>query len=147
LREAIWAEARSTGAPYPDPYARTVGSLLAALQVSPSAELYLALADQYLARAETLGDANYRLLAAETLEAARQKGADDLAIRERLGSIYRALAETARAAGNAADALRYLEQEADLLGSGQVDATTREQVTLSWAVDLASRGQIRQALV
>jgi hypothetical protein len=147
LLQEIASEAMRRGAPYPDPYSRSLGVLLSTLAVDPSPQTYLALADLYLARAGEPPEANYRLLAAETLELAVQSGHADAVVIQRLSTAYRGLAEIARAAGDSKQALHYLQLEADLSSGGVVDSATLEELTLGWAVDLASRGHTSDALV
>ncbi|MHB1319313.1 MAG: tetratricopeptide repeat protein, partial [Anaerolineae bacterium] len=144
----VRAEAVERRAPLPDPYSRAVGILLVALQTDPTPEAFLQLADLYLARSAEQSDLNYRLLAADTLQSAVDQGHADSAVRQRLADVYRSLAEIARQSGDAAQALRYLQLASEQTGSaGEVDAATREELTLGWAVEMAAQGHTSDALV
>ncbi|MFO7697849.1 MAG: hypothetical protein R6X16_11935 [Anaerolineae bacterium] len=142
------AEAIQRGAPLPDPYSRAVGMLMEQLQTNPTPETYLTLADLYLARSAEQSDPNYRLLAADTLQSAVDRGHADTTVLQRLAEVYRGLAEISRASGDSAQALHYLQLAADQAGNaGEVDGATREELTLSWAVEMAALGHISDALV
>ncbi len=143
-------EAARTGAPYADPYALALGALQVAASQDPSPAPHLALADLYLERAEEQPelDINYRLLAAEELEAALNAGATDPTISERLAQLYFGLAQQAHEVGDPTDALRYIGLARERAADGAVgDALTIETLTLDWAVDLASKGRVSEALL
>jgi hypothetical protein len=143
-------EAVRTGAPYPDTYPLALGALETAAHLDASPEPHLALADLYLERAAELPALapNYRLLAAEELEAALQAGSPNAAISERLAELYFDLAQQAREGGSPTDALHYIGLAREHAAGGAVgDALTIEAMTLDWALDLASKGRVAEALV
>ena len=147
LLMALRAEAMERRAPLTDLYPRALGVLLQELERAPSADTYLALADLYLSRAQEVADDNYRLLAAETLQSAVDSGYGNSQVLSRLSDIYRNLADIAHQAGDSTRALEYLEAAAAYSPTAQVDAATRELLTLSRAVGLAERGQVSDSLV
>ena len=147
LLMALRAEAMERRAPLADLYPRALGVLLEELRRAPSTDTYLALADLYLSRAEEVADDNYRLLSAETLQSAVDRGYGGSEILSRLAEIYNLLAEIAHKAGDSTRALEYLEAAAACSQTAQVDAATRELLTLSRAVELAERGQVSDSLV
>jgi len=147
LLMALRAEAMERRAPLGDLYPRALGVLLQELERAPSTDTYLALADLYLSRADEVADDNYRLLSAETLQSAMDNGHGDSQIRSRLADIYSLMAEIAHEAGDSTRALEYLEAAAACSQTAQIDAATRELLTLSRAVELAARGQVSDSLV
>lgn len=150
LYRDLGVEAERLDAPYPDPYPRILGELQQATRRDPSPAAHLALAELYLERADALPDLerNYRLLAAEALEGALQAGAQDAAISRQLAGIYVQLAQQARQAGNPEGALHYITLAAEHSTDGVIgDAVTVEEIMLDWAVDLASKGRVVEALV
>lgn len=143
-------EAAQAGAPYPDSYPLALGALLTAAEQSLSPAPHLALADLYLERADEEPELalNYQLLAAEEMEAALAAGATDETLAQRLAQLYFALAQQAHEDGSSADALRYIGLAHEHASEGAVgDALTIEAMLLDWALDLASKGRVTEALL
>ena len=150
LYRDLGAEAERLDAPYPDPYPRILGEVQQAIRQDSSPEPRLALAELYLERAGALPELerNYRLLAAEALVDALEAGAQDATIRRQLAEIYVYLAQQTRQEGNPEKALHYIGLAAEHSTDGVIgDAMTLEEIMLDWAVHLASKGRVVEALV
>jgi hypothetical protein len=142
--------AAQVGAPYADSYPLALGALLAATKENPSPAPHLALAGLYQERAEELPELamNYRLLAAQEMEAALAAGATDEGLAHQLAQLYFGLAQQAHASDNAEDALRYIGLAHEHAAEADVgDALTIEAMLLDWALDLASKGRVSEALL
>ena len=111
----VRAEAIQRDAPLPDPYLARCGHLAGRFRDGPHpAGSSSHLQTSTLLRSGEQSDLNYRLLAADTLQSAVDQGhADGGAYDQRLAEVYRGLAEIARASGDSAQALRYLQLAAD----------------------------------
>jgi tetratricopeptide (TPR) repeat protein len=150
LYRDLGREAERLGAPYPDPYPRVLGELQRAASQDPSPAPHLALAELYLEQADARPELerNYRLLAAEALEQALRAGAQDATVPRQLTTLYVGLAQQTREDGNPEEALHYITLAAEHSRDGVVgDAVTVEEIMLDWAVYLASKGRVTEALV
>ncbi len=143
-------EATRTGAPLADTYPLALGALLSALAQEASPAPHLALAELYLERA-TQAPAlalNYQLLAAEALEDALAAGTTEANLSEQLAQLYFEMAQHAHEEGNHTDALHYIGLARAYDPEGSVgDAQASEVMQLDWALDLASKGQVSEALL
>ena len=129
-----------------DLYPRALGVLLQELERAPSADTYLALADLYLSRAQEVADDNYRLLAAETLQSAVDSGYGILRYSHACQTST-AIWQISRTRPEIRPGTGIFEAAAAYSPTAQVDAATRELLTLSRAVGLAERGQVSDSLV
>lgn len=99
-----------------------------------------------LAAQHPLQRLNYTLLAIREAEWVAEQDPGDLAVRETLGRLYDSAAQAANEGGDPEGALVYLHKARDL--RGDADATTADETTsLRWALELARRGRVSQALV
>jgi hypothetical protein len=139
-----------------DYYGQILGELQAAIDDAAAttdatvlSEARRTLADTYeaLAGVRPLQRLNYTLLAIRQWEAELAAAPDDLALRETLGRLYGQAAQAANEGSNPEEALAYLQKARELRGDGAVAADENEATSLRWALELARRGRVSQALV
>ena len=143
--------ARREGVPFPDQYPAVLGELLAALRDAPNdLEMRLALVALYRARSEALPHMrlNYVLLTAQELAVIleQQPGRADIA--RSLANAYYQASQIASQEGDPSGALVYLKKATEVEGADSPEiAKAQQELTMRWALELAQRGQVTEALV
>ena len=150
LYMAIQETARRERVPFPDLFEQIIAELQAAIDLSPQdVPARLDLAQLYRARAEAEPGLhlNYLILAAQELDAALGVDPEDNQVANALSRAYYDAAQTANKMGDPAGALVYLRK------AGQVPGTQHDRdreslgdLSLHWALDLAEKGLVTQAL-
>jgi len=133
-----------------DHFEQITAALLATLDVSPeNVEARLDLAQVYRTRSNIVPDLrlNYLLLSARELATAYEQQPTDQQLADRLAQTYYDAATTANEMGDPSGALAYLKKAGQVPGA-QVseEREALEELTLHWALDLAERGQVTEAL-
>lgn len=136
--------------PLADQYEEIVAELQAAIEEAPdNVAARLDLANLYQARADASPQMrlNYLLLAAEELATVLRQQPGDRQVASVLGRTYYDAARVASEANDPAGALAYLRKARQTPGADLgPDPNEYEDLTLHWALDLAERGHVGQAL-
>ncbi|MFH1086018.1 MAG: hypothetical protein V1772_09680 [Chloroflexota bacterium] len=147
---ALDEAARRAQLPWPDHYGLIVSELRAGLETDPSnRQARLDLVAQYRARAQLASApaVNYALLAAQELSQLLAQRPNDTVVARSLGEIYYEAARAAADQNDPAGALVYLHEATQVAGNLIPGlAAAQRDLTMRWAVDLAERGQVSQAL-
>ena len=142
--------AQVEGVPFGDHFEQITAALLATLDASPeNTEAHLDLARLYRTKADGTPDLrlNYLLLAARELATAHAQRPTDQQLADSLARTYYEAAITANEMGDPSGALAYLKKASQVQGARlEQEGQTREELTLHWALDLAERGQVTEAL-
>ncbi|MGM0400468.1 MAG: tetratricopeptide repeat protein [Chloroflexota bacterium] len=150
LYTALKETAEEEGVPYADPFAQIMAELQAAIETSPQhTEARMDLANLYLEKSDLSPELslNYLLLAAQELAAILQYEPQNQEVAERLSRTYYRAAQRAEEVDDPEGALLYLKE------AGQVpnaptpyEKEELENLRLRLALELAERGQVREAL-
>ncbi|MEA3406962.1 MAG: hypothetical protein U9R48_02635 [Chloroflexota bacterium] len=150
LYAALEDAAERQGIPYADHYEQMVAHLEAAVKASPqNTEARVDLATLYLERADLAPELslNYLLLVIQELEKILQYEPQNQQVADRLSRTYYRAAQRAREMDDPGSALTYLKR------AGQVpnaptpyESQELENLRLRLALDLAQKGQVREAL-
>ena len=151
----LYDAAERQGIPMAEPFAQVIGELLAAIEAAPDALApRLDLAALYRTRSNdpSAVGLNYVLLAAEQLQRALDgmgTGAhpqrDEVA--QLLAQTYYEAALQARRMGDTAGGLLYLSKAERISAVAPAGSSvSREDMALQWALDMAEKGMVSQAL-
>jgi hypothetical protein len=152
---ALYDVAQSQGIAMADPFPLVVGELLAAIEADPDALApRLDLAALYRTRSDdpSATGLNYLLLAAEQLQGALDSIKTDVhpqrnVVAELLAQTYYEAALRAQRMGDTAGGLLYLTKAERVPVTVSTDvSTSREDMALQWALDMAEKGMVSQAL-